>query len=109
MLPSDFGEVLISYETYALINDQIRREEKGSIQIKGPAYPVASYGTIGSHKGLGQHRRRIWEQRPNVKLDLALDAMTPDERAEAVEVLRKALQMLDGCEKAPEDSISGRE
>jgi hypothetical protein len=43
------------------------------------------------------------------KLDLAPDATTPDERPEAVEVLRKALQMLDGCEKAPEDSISGRE
>jgi class 3 adenylate cyclase len=92
------GEILISYETYAQIKDQISCEEKGSIQVKGLAYPVATYHVIDSYENLGQRRRRILEERPNVKLDLAPDAMTPEERSEAADVLRQALRMLDGHE-----------
>ena len=48
-------------------------------------------------------------ERPNVKLDLTPDAMTREERDEAVEVLRHALQILDSVGNAPKGSKFGRE
>ena len=101
------GEILISYETYAQVQDQISCEEKGPIQVKGLAYPVATYHVIDSYETLRECRRRILEERPNIKLDLDPDAMTSEERAEAADVLRRALQSLDGHEKAGNDPRSG--
>ena len=36
------GDILISYETFALIRDQIHCEEQGEVEVKGIAYPVAT-------------------------------------------------------------------
>ncbi len=96
------GEILISYETYAQVKDEIRCEEKGSIQVKGLAYPVATYRVIDSYEALGQSRRRIREERPNLKLELDLDALTPEEQKEAAEMLREALRRLGDRERAAE-------
>jgi adenylate cyclase len=40
------GEILISYETHAHVKDQIYCEEHGHIEVKGVAYPVATYRVI---------------------------------------------------------------
>jgi class 3 adenylate cyclase len=42
------GGVLISYETYMHVRDEIRCEERGRIQVKGIAYPVATYEAVAS-------------------------------------------------------------
>ncbi len=102
------GEILISYETYAQVRDWISCEQKGSIQVKGLAYPVGTYGVIDSYENLGQRRRRIREERPNVKLDLDLDALTPEEQVEAAQVLRQALRILDDHREAPPSPRPGK-
>lgn len=43
------GEILISYETYAQINDEFACKELGEIAVKGMSYPVATYQVIGPH------------------------------------------------------------
>ena len=53
------GEILISYETFAQVKDLIGCEEHGTIQVKGIAYPVATYKVLDSHENLGRQRRRI--------------------------------------------------
>ena len=40
------GEILISYETFANIKDEILCEEEGQIDVKGIAYPVATYRVV---------------------------------------------------------------
>jgi PAS domain S-box-containing protein len=40
------GSVLISYETFAHVRDEVHCEERGQIQVKGIAYPVATYEAI---------------------------------------------------------------
>ena len=40
------GSVLISYETFAHVNDEVQCEEPGEIRVKGIAYPVATYRVI---------------------------------------------------------------
>lgn len=85
------GAILISYETYALVKDEIACEEHGQITVKGIAYPVTTYQVIDAYDRMDAQPRRIREDQPNLKLSLDLDAMSADEREQAAAVLRGAL------------------
>ena len=41
------GGILISFETYAHVKDEVHCEERGQVQVKGIAYPVATYAVLG--------------------------------------------------------------
>ena len=102
------GEILISYETYAHIKDQIRCEERGHINVKGIAHAVDVYQVIDTYENLGKSDGAIHEDYGTLKLDLNMAAMSPDERSRAAEVLREALGKLsvhnDGGEPTSEAS-----
>ncbi len=93
------GEILISYETFAHVRDQIDCEEHGTLQARGIAYPVATYKVLDTFENLGKQRRRFREDHPNVKLDLDIEAMTSEDRDQAAEILRRAL---DAVSSEPE-------
>jgi class 3 adenylate cyclase/HAMP domain-containing protein len=93
------GEILISYETHAHVKDQIQCHEHGEINVKGIAYPVATYEVVDSHDNLGGHRQLIREDHPNLKLDLDLDAMSADELSQAATVLQQALDRLSSAKQ----------
>ena len=70
--------ILVSYETYALIKDQIKCEERQQTNIKGIAYPVRVFVVIDSYVNLdagasaeGRHDV-ISEQKQGFRLDLNL-------------------------------------
>ncbi|TFH47688.1 MAG: HAMP domain-containing protein [Lysobacterales bacterium] len=90
------GEILISYETFAQVKDQILCEEKDAITVKGIAYPIVSYQVVDSYDNLNRDRHVIREEHANFKLDLDLDAMSGDERSHAASALRRALNQLHG-------------
>ena len=85
------GDILISYETFAHVRDQIDCEEHGTIQVRGIAYPLATYKVLDTFENLGRQRRRFHEDHPSVKLDLDLESMTSEDRDRAAEILRRAL------------------
>jgi class 3 adenylate cyclase/phosphoglycerate-specific signal transduction histidine kinase len=95
------GEILISFETYANVRDRIHCEERGHISVKGIAYPVATYQVVDAYENLGTERLFIHEERPNLRLDLNLDAMSADDRGHAATVLREALNRLSALDQAP--------
>jgi class 3 adenylate cyclase/HAMP domain-containing protein len=95
------GEILISFETYANVRDRIHCEERGHISVKGIAYPVATYQVVDAYESLGIDRLFIHEERPNLRLDLNLDAMSADDRGHAATVLREALNRLSALDQAP--------
>ena len=71
--------ILLSYETYALINDQIKCEEKQESKVKGIAYPVQVFEAIDSFANLdidpsplAQHDK-ISEQQKGFRLELDLN------------------------------------
>jgi hypothetical protein len=49
---------------------------------------------MDTYENLGRQRRYLREDHPNVKLDLDLDAMTSEDRGQAAEILRRALDMV---------------
>ncbi len=75
------GEILLSYETYAAVRQRVRCEERGHISVKGIAYPVATYQVVDTYENLGARGGFIHEERPSLKLDLDLDAMSADDRS----------------------------
>jgi class 3 adenylate cyclase len=93
------GEVLISYETYAHVSDQVACEEHGEIDVKGIAYPVATYRVVDSYENLGRERRHFHEEHSNVKLDIDLETMTKTDREPAADILRRALDLLTEGDK----------
>jgi class 3 adenylate cyclase/HAMP domain-containing protein len=93
------GEILISYETYAHVRDSIHCEERGEISVKGIAYPVATYQVVDTYENLGTERLFIHEERPNLRLDLDLDSMSADDRADAIALLSEAAERLSRLDK----------
>jgi PAS domain S-box-containing protein len=83
------GGILVSFETYALVKDEVRCEDRGAVQVKGIAQPVATYAVLGP--------KQISEQPGTAHLRLELDAdrMSDAERRAAADALRRALGMLE--------------
>src|SRR5215475_5632893 len=94
------GEILMSYETYANVRHRIHCEERGHITVKGIAYPVGTYQVVDTYENLRRERLFIHEDRPNLRLDLDLDAMSDDDRNHAASVLREALDRLSELDRA---------
>ena len=94
------GEILISYETYTAGRQWIHCEERGRISVKGFAYPVATYQVVDTHENVSAVRGFIHEERPSLRLDLDLDAMSSDDRDHAAAVLHKALDRLSAVDRA---------
>ncbi|HET9716343.1 MAG TPA: adenylate/guanylate cyclase domain-containing protein [Pseudolabrys sp.] len=83
------GGILLSFETYALVKDTVRCEERGSIKVKGIAQPVAIYAVVGVEESAGE------ADTAHLRLELEIDRMTADERKAASQALRRALGLLE--------------
>jgi PAS domain S-box-containing protein len=83
------GGVLISFETHALVKDDVRCEERGHVQVKGIAHPIATYAVIGPK----QHPEQV--STAHLRLELEVERMSDDERKVAAEELRRALGLLE--------------
>jgi PAS domain S-box-containing protein len=83
------GGVLISFETYAHVKDDVRCEERGHVQVKGISQPVATYAVVGLRKDAKQ------ASTANLRLEFDPDRMSDDERKAAADALRCALRLLE--------------
>ncbi len=83
------GGVLISFETYAHVKNDVRCEERGHVQIKGIAQPVATYLVVGLKQNAEQAGTA------HLRLELDADRMSDDERKAAADTLRRALGLLE--------------
>jgi hypothetical protein len=90
------GGVLISFETFAHVKDEIVCAERGHIQIKGIAQPVATYEVVGLAMDAHSSERAAPVEIPHFRLEIAPDKMSAEERRKAAAALRQALGRLDG-------------
>jgi len=94
------GEIFISYETWAHVKDEVLCEARGETEVKGIAYPVATYRVVDADVTAAAGQPRFHEDSPNVTVDLDLAAMSGDDRSAAAAVLRRALDFLSAEEDA---------
>ena len=88
------GGVLISYETFAHVKDEIHCEPRGEIRVKGLAYPIATYGVIVLKSRLAVSHPAIGAELPYLKLEVRPELMSAPERDQAVAALREAANQL---------------
>lgn len=102
------GEILISYETYAHVKDQVCCEERGHINVKGMSHPVATYQVMDTYDNLGKGRDLIHEDYNTLKLDIDVEAMSTKERSDAVTVLQRAVDRLSRANEAAAPAVPTR-
>ena len=88
------NEILISYETHAHVKDVICCEEHGHIDVKGIAYPVATYRVVDLFERMGEAHQPIHVTLPHMQLDVDVTLMSADEQQAAAAELRKAARRL---------------
>ena len=93
------NEILISYETYAHVKDQIECQEEGQIEVKGISHPVTTHRVIDLYENLGEGKQPIRAKMPHVRLDVDVDLMTPNEKREAAAMLLEAAEHLSSIDK----------
>jgi class 3 adenylate cyclase len=93
------GGILISYETYAHVQDKVRCEELGRIQVRGIGHPIAAYRVVGLNAE--PRSERICSDLPHLKLDTDPELMSADERRQAAAVLQDALRRLEPASVVP--------
>ncbi|MDF2762581.1 MAG: adenylate/guanylate cyclase protein [Thermomicrobiales bacterium] len=88
------GSVLISYETFAHVNEEVQCDEPGEIRVKGIAYPVATYRVIDLKANLVDSRCAVRAELPHLRVDVRPELMSADERSAAAAALRKMADQL---------------
>lgn len=88
------GSVLISYETFAHVKDLIHCEETGRVQIRGIAYPVATYRVVDFKANLTKSCNAIRTELPHLRLEAEPELMSTGEREVAITALRETLDRL---------------
>ena len=87
--------MLISYETFAHVRDEIHCEERGHVQVKGIAYPVATYGVIALEEDISPTAISGSAALPHLRLEIEPELMSSVERQQAVAVSRNLADQLD--------------
>ncbi len=94
---AEAGGVLISYETYAHVKDEVLCEEVGDVQVKGIAYKVTTYRVIGLREELDQTGQEITENLPHFRLKAEPANMSAKDRKAAISALERTLASLNGA------------
>ncbi len=94
---ADAGGILISYETFAHVKDEISCEEAGETQVKGIAYKVTTYRVLGLRGDLDQAQEAITEDLPHFKLTAEPASMSAKDKEAAIAVLERTLTSFNGA------------
>ena len=88
------GGILVSYETFAHVQDEIECEPRGQIRVRGIAHPVDTYGVVALKADDRAGGSAVREGLPHLRLEMEPQRMSAVEREEAAAALRRALDRL---------------
>ncbi len=88
------GEILISYETFAHVQDEILCEEHSKIEVKGIAYPLTTYQVVALRESLGATNQPIRTNLPHFQLEVDSSSMSPEELSNALAALQDSVEKL---------------
>jgi class 3 adenylate cyclase len=89
------GGILISGDTHLLVKDKIMCQPMGAIDIRGMAYPVETFGVVGSSDNLPASSDVLVADLQNLKLKADFKNMTDEEKDKAHDTLHEAIQRLE--------------
>ena len=92
-------EILISGETFALVQDRILCEPVGEIKVQGIAYPIRTYRVVGRRDEARPELRRVRADHEGFRLLLDPALLAAKDVQDAREALRKALEALGSDER----------
>lgn len=84
------GEILVSYETYSLIQDRILCREKGRINAKGFSRPVPVYQVVDFRRELGGSRTFTEVDLEGFSMSLDLDKIKAYDKDRIMDAIEKA-------------------
>jgi hypothetical protein len=90
------GSVLVSYETFAQVREVIECEELGALQVEGIAYPITAYRVVDLKANRAANEHGVRTNLPHLRLEAEPYLMSPAERDEAANALRRVLKRLSG-------------
>jgi class 3 adenylate cyclase len=88
------GGILISYETFVHVKDEICCQDVGPIRIRGMQDPVAAYRVVDLHANIGNRTDHIRTILPYLKIEADPTLMSVEQRAQAAAELKVALNRL---------------
>ena len=89
------GEIVISSETYALVQREIAAEARPAVQAKGFSHPISVYAVrpgAASLQGAADVLRCV---QPGIHVEIDMARMTPAQRLDAAAQLRGLVQTLE--------------
>jgi adenylate cyclase len=95
---ADIGGIMMSYETYALVQDIVMAEERPSVRAKGIAKEIRVFSVIDSEGELESERRVVRRERPGMKLLLDPDRVAPEQREAVIAELQEAADRMRGLQ-----------
>jgi len=95
---ADVGGIMMSYETYALVQDIVMTEERPSVRAKGIAKEIRVFSVIDSEGALESERRVVRRERPGMKLLIDLDRVAPEQREAIISDLQEAADRMRGLQ-----------
>ena len=92
---SEVDEILISQHTFDLIKDEIKCESKGTLKIKGFAYPVETYMVIDEFETIKKENEHLAAQLEGFNLLIDFEKLNYSDKIYAKELLQKAMSKLE--------------
>lgn len=93
------GSILISFETFSQVKDQIQCIENGEVTVKGIAYPVTTYEVVGLKSSPGERAcpdiLSVSQQLVELASGVSSAPLSPDDRETLIASLQAALDRLE--------------
>ena len=91
---ADVGGIMMSYETYAMVEEEIEAEERPPVRAKGIAREIRAYAVVNPAGALQAQSRILRRHGMGMKLYLDVDRLNGEARETAIGDLRDALDRL---------------
>ncbi|HEX2824950.1 MAG TPA: adenylate/guanylate cyclase domain-containing protein [Burkholderiales bacterium] len=91
---ADPSGILMSYETYALVQEEIEAEERPPVRAKGIAREIRAFAVVDAAGKLVSQSRILRRHGMGMKLYLDVDRLNGQDRTTAMSDLREALERL---------------
>ena len=92
---AEAGEILISHETYSLVQDKILCRCKGEVHVKGFTRPVMIYQVVDFRRDLGSNYSFFEHELPGFSMYLDTDVVQKYDKDRIIDALSSAAKQLE--------------